>query len=111
MSGNLIAQFGFIGNITPPNGVPSDPSQFGEIISAIISIMVVVAFLTAFILLLIGGIAWITSGGDEKALMRARGRITAALIGLVLVLSSIVIMKLLEYFFNVPLLRITIAGP
>src|SRR3989344_2836955 len=58
------------------------------IIRAVIRFILVVAFILAFIFLLIGGIRWITAGGDEKGVASARNMITAALIGLVIVLVS-----------------------
>ena len=38
--------------------------------------------------LAIGGLSWMASGGDEKALKSARGRITNAVIGLVIVVAA-----------------------
>jgi hypothetical protein len=77
------------------------------IIRAIIQFILVVAFIIAFIMLLIGGIRWILAGGDEKAVAGARNTITAALIGLVIVLVAFAIIKLVETFFGVTI----ISGP
>lgn len=71
------------------------------IVQAIIRFILVVAFVLAFIFLLIGGIRWITAGGDEKGVGAARNMITAALIGLVIVLVSYAIIKLVETFFGI----------
>ena len=71
------------------------------VVRAIIRFILVVAFVLAFIMLLIGGIRWITAGGDEKAVGSARNMITAALIGLVIVLVAYALIKLVETFFNV----------
>lgn len=71
------------------------------IIRAIIRFILVVAFVLAFIMLLIGGIRWITAGGDEKGVAGARNMITAALIGLVIVLVAYAIIRLVEIFFAV----------
>ena len=50
------------------------------------------AFLAAGIFFLvqvvIGGISWISAGGDPKALEAARARITNAIIGLVIVVAA-----------------------
>ena len=53
--------------------------------------MLVLAVLLCLFFLIIGGIRWITSGGDKAKLESARGTITAALIGL--------IVSFLAYFF------------
>lgn len=71
------------------------------VVRAIIQFILVVAFVLAFIMLLIGGIRWITAGGDEKAVGSARNMITAALIGLVVVLVAYALIKLVETFFGV----------
>jgi len=74
------------------------------IIRAIIQFILVVAFVLAFIMLLIGGIRWITAGGDEKAVGSARNMITAALVGLVIVLVAFALIKLVETFFGVSII-------
>lgn len=70
------------------------------VVRAIIQFILVVAFVLAFIMLLIGGIRWITAGGDEKAVGSARNMITAALIGLVIVLVAYALIRLVETFFG-----------
>src|SRR3990167_5256477 len=79
--------------------VPNELATVGnltvvQILQGVIRFILVVAFVLAFIFLLIGGIRWITAGGDEKAVAGARGIITAALFGLVLVLVSYAIIRL-----------------
>lgn len=72
-----------------------------NVLRAVIQFILVVAFVLAFIFLLIGGIRWITAGGDEKGVASARNMITAALIGLVVVLVAYALIRLVEIFFNV----------
>ena len=71
------------------------------VVKGIIQFILVIAFVAAFIFLLIGGLRWITAGGDEKAVSSARNMITAALIGLVIVLVAYAIIRLVEIFFGV----------
>ncbi len=90
--------------------VPSQIRPINDIIAVVrnaIRFILLVAFVLAFIFLLIGGIRWIPAGGDEKAVSGARGMITAALIGLVIVLVSYALIVLVENFFNVSI----ISGP
>lgn len=75
-----------------------------SVVRGIIQFILVIAFIAAFIFLLIGGLRWITAGGDEKAVAGARGMITAALIGLVIVLVAYAIIRLVEIFFNVSII-------
>ena len=87
------------GNIVPNTIRPVNNAI--TIVRGIVQFILVVAFIAAFVFLLIGGIRWIIAGGDEKAVAGARGTITAALIGLVIVLVAYAIIRLVEIFFNV----------
>ncbi len=82
-----------------------------QIVRAIIRFILLIAFVLAFIFLLIGGLRWITAGGDEKSVAGARGMITAALIGLVIVLLAFAIIKLVETFFGVTIISGTLTIP
>ena len=90
------------GNVVPP--AINNVSNIVSVIRAIIQFILVVAFVLAFVFLLIGGIRWITAGGDEKNVAAARNMITAALIGLVVVLVAFALIKLVETFFGVSII-------
>lgn len=81
----------------PPGGV----KDFGKLISAGLQISLIIAAILTFAYLIWGGIQWIVSGGDKTAYEAARGRITAALIGLAIVAAAWALMKLIGYFFGV----------
>lgn len=81
------------------------------IIQAIIKFILIVAFVIAFIMLIVGGIRWILAGGDEKAVAGARNTITAALIGLVIVLVSFALIRIVEVFFGVTIISGTVTIP
>ena len=94
--------------------VPAKLKQIDNVvlvIRAIIRFILLVAFVLAFIMLLIGGIRWITAGGDEKGVAAARNMITAALIGLVIVLIAYALIRLVEIFFNVNIITGTVCIP
>ncbi|MBI5614569.1 hypothetical protein HY947_06600 [Candidatus Gottesmanbacteria bacterium] len=55
----------------------------GALLSNIISILFLIAFLTGLIFLITGGFFWITSGGDKANLENARNRIIHAILGIV----------------------------
>jgi len=97
-------------NITPEG---SDFSTLGtlqlnQIISAVIIVILVVAALVFFFILVWGGIRWIMSGGDKANTEAARGQITSALVGLVIVFSAWAIMAAIGYFFGVEIFSFTI---
>lgn len=80
----------------------------GQIISWAINVIIIVAGVIFFFMLLIGGIQWLTSGGDKGGTEAARGRITAALIGLIIVFAAWAIVKLMESVFGIQITNFTI---
>ena len=77
-----------------PNLTPFD--NLGGLIDNIIQLIFFAAGLAFFIYLIIGGLRWITAGGDPKALDAARGRITGAIIGLIIVVAAFSIALIIE---------------
>lgn len=75
--------------------------EFGPMISNIISVIIIIAFLASFFYLLWGGVQWITSGGNPEQVDAARNRIMQALVGLVVVVAAWAIMGLVSAFFGV----------
>src|SRR3989344_9686211 len=74
------------------------------IIAGFITAVLIIAAVVFFFILVIGGIRWITSGGDKANTESARNQITAALVGLVIVFAAWAIIKLLETFFGIAIL-------
>lgn len=68
-----------------------------EIIAQLLATFLKVAFNVAGLLLLVmllwGGIAWITAGSDKEKLAKAQGRFTSALIGFVIFMSIFAIVN------------------
>ena len=54
-------------------------------------------------IMMLGGIQWITSGGDKASIESARGRVTSGIIGLVILFSVFAVVLAVEYFFKVNL--------
>lgn len=79
-----------------------------NIISALIILTLIIAALVFFFMLVWGGISYITSGGDKAQTEAARGRITAALIGLVIVFAAWAIINLVNIFFGIDILQLNI---
>jgi hypothetical protein len=56
-------------------------------------------------MLAVGGIKWMMAGGDKEKAGEARGQLTSALIGLVVIFLAWAISKLLETIFGVNILE------
>ena len=80
----------------------------GGLVSGFIRLILVIASLVFFFILVIGGIQWITSGGDKAQTEAARGRITAALVGLVIVFAAWAIVQLINVFFGIDIFSLTL---
>lgn len=98
-------------DITVPKPQGFNFTDIGALISSIVSLGLIVAALLVFLYLVWGGIQWITSGGDKAGVESARNRITAALIGLVIVAASYAIIRLIEGFFKICIVSCTISIP
>ena len=90
-------EFANIGNIT-----------ISSIISALVILVLIIAALVFFFMLVIGGIKWITSGGDKAQTEGARNQVTAALVGLVIVFAAWAIISLVNSFFGINILGLNI---
>ena len=80
-------------------------TNIGTLLGNIIIAAMVIAGLMVFFYLIMGGIQYITSGGDKAQAEAARDRITYALIGLVIVVGSFAIVKLIEAFFGINIIN------
>ncbi|MEK7165419.1 MAG: hypothetical protein AAB874_01250 [Patescibacteria group bacterium] len=90
-------------NVPPPVNYPN--VELGSVISAIVGILLLVAAVLAFLFLILGGIQWITSGGDKAGMEAARNKITAAIVGLIIVAAAWAIMLLVGQFIGFDLLK------
>ncbi len=82
--------------------------SIASIISALVIFVLMVAALIFFFMLVLGGIKYITSGGDKGKTEEARGQITAALIGLVIVFAAWAIINLVNIFFDINILQLNV---
>jgi hypothetical protein len=93
-----------LGSLTNQTGI----SFIQKLITSLVTLGLIVGALIFFFTLLMGAIQWITSGGDKQALENARGKISNALIGLVILLAVFAIVKLIERFFGISILTLDI---
>ncbi|MDA1316599.1 MAG: hypothetical protein O3B87_01085 [bacterium] len=68
----------------------------GDVLTFAIRAFFAVAGLTAMFYLLLGAFAWITSGGDKDSVATARGKIQAAVVGMILMVVVLGIVWTLE---------------
>lgn len=77
-------------------------------IPAFIRLGFVVGSVVFLFIIIIGAIQWISSGGDKQALESAKGKVSNAIIGLVVLFAIFAILNLINIFFKVDILNITL---
>ncbi len=81
------------------------------VFARLLSISGGLALLAFFVMLIVAAIKFVTSGGDPKATESARNTIIYALIGIIVIVSAYIILKLLEAFFHIKLTEFVIPTP
>jgi len=77
--------------------------EFNQVLTFVIRFFFIVAGLVALIYLLLGALGWITSGGNKENVDKAREKIQAAIIGIVMIFVVLAIVGLVENIFGIGL--------
>jgi hypothetical protein len=71
---------------------------FGNVVNVVLGL----AGIVLFIMLILGGFGYITSGGDPKKIESARNTLTYAIGGMIFIALAYLILKFIEVFTGVP---------
>ena len=77
-----------------------------KLLPNMVGLAFVIGIVIFFFVFIFGAIQWITSGGDKAGLESARSKIVNALVGIILLFSVFVILKIIEDFFGINILTI-----
>lgn len=77
--------------------------SFDSVLTFLLRFLFIVGGLVAVIYLLLGALAWITSGGNKESVDKAREKIQAAIVGLVIMFAVLAIIVVLENVFSLGL--------
>lgn len=69
-------------------------------IPAAITLLFVGGSVLFVFMLIIGAIGWITSGGDKAKIEESRGKVTNAIVGILIMLTVYAVVKLVQGFFG-----------
>jgi len=83
----------------------------GNLVSNIVSVALTLSAIAFFLILVMGGVQWIVSGGDKGKVESAQKTITNALIGLTIVAASYAIFSLVLFFFGIDLSKLCSSNP
>ena len=96
-------------NIPQPTNVKI--GNIGTLISALVGLLLIISALVALFFLILGGIQWITSGGDKAGMEAARNKITHAIVGLIIVVAAWAVMILVQNFLGVTIIGSSFSLP
>mgnify|MGYP001573216984 CR=1 FL=1 len=104
----IAAKAAITNTAVPGGGSPDDsPKQFAITIATLWQTIILVGGLAFLLYFLLGGVTWITAGGDKGKIEEARGKITQGLVGLAVLAASYVIIKFIEMAIGMNILNIT----
>lgn len=89
---------------------PATLKDLEVVFSNILNIVFTLGGLVLFVLLLAGGIGFLTSGGNPEKVKKAGATLTSALIGFILLIGSWFILRLIGQFTGLDLTNFEIPG-
>jgi len=98
---------------TPAYAQGEPPATLGSIVvilKNIIQLLAPAAAIAFFIMLLVGGFQFLTSGGDPKAVGAAKNTLTYAVIGIILVVAVWLVLLLIQNITNVSVTNVDLPG-
>lgn len=81
-------------------GVGTDVTGFGKLATNIVNLLIYAALAFGFAFIIIAGIKYVTSGGDEKKLASAHSTLTYALLGIAVAILAFAIVRILQFFLR-----------
>src|SRR3989338_5599596 len=70
--------------------------SLGDLLTFLIRAFFIIAGLAALLVLLMGALAWVTSGGNKENVDKARDKITNAVIGLIVIVAVLAVIVTFE---------------
>ena len=93
----------------PVFALTNDPAQISDIVGIlanIIRLLAPAAAIAVFVMILVAGFQFLTSGGDPKAVAAARTTLTYAILGAILVVVVFLILLLIQAVTLVDLVKV-----
>ncbi|MBP7875373.1 hypothetical protein KA012_00060 [Candidatus Woesebacteria bacterium] len=79
--------------------------NFPAMLENLMNIVLTIGVVAVLLYLIWGGLEWITSGGDKGKTEGARNKITAAIVGLIILVSAWAIMTFVQSLLNISILK------
>lgn len=75
------------------------------LIANVFTVIITLIGLAAFVMLIVGSVRWLMSGGNASSIEKARNTMTYAVIGIVVALSAFIVINLISGFTGVETIR------
>lgn len=106
----LLLELVIVVTASPVYAAPASIGDLEIIIRNIIKLLTPAAAIAFLIMVIIGAFRYITSGGDQKAAAGARSTLTYAMIGVILVASAVLILRVISELTGSDVTRVDIKG-
>ena len=95
--------FNILREAFPENSLPRKADlTLGTIVSSLLPYLFVIAGLILLLYLIWGGFSLMTSAGDPKKVESAKGKVTNAVIGFIIIFVSYWLVQILQVVFGLP---------
>lgn len=87
-----------LGNLGGPDNDVATIGSLETLFSNVVNVVISLAAVALFLMFIVGGFSFLFSGGDQKKLEQARGTLTNAIIGLVVIVGAYLILRVVGVF-------------
>ena len=92
------------GNLDGLGSGPKFQSDLGTIVTSFIGLAMVVGALGTLLYMILGGVKWITAGGDKGKVEQAREMIMQGVIGLTVLVVAFALFGMVDWWFGLEIL-------
>ena len=89
---------------TMPDFAPTKIANIGQIVNVVLPLMMLGGVAIFFIMFLMAGFRWITGGGNPEEMKKIQSQMSAAIVGIIIVVVSYVLVKLIGTMLNINIL-------
>lgn len=89
------------------NNLPSGPriqTNLGEIISNFVGVALIIGSVAVLFYMIVGGLNWISAGGDKGKIESAQQTITQAIIGLAVLMAAWSVFAIINWYFDLKII-------
>ncbi len=81
---------------------------FNKLLPNLIGLSFVIGVVIFVAIIIVGAIQWIISGGDKGGIESAKGKITNAVVGIIILFALFAIITVVENFFGIEIITLKI---